>query len=177
VSVQLKIDVQDKEVALMLQALERRMQDMTPLMREIGEIVRDSVMRNFREGRAPDGTPWKPSLRAIVQRGQTLVDTARLRNSITVSPARDHVAVGTNVEYAAVHQFGARKGSFGEVSAKVRAHTRRTRTGGQAQVRAHTRKMRLPWGDIPARPFLGVRPGDWSEIREAILSHVLAAHE
>jgi len=177
VSLQLRIKVEDAEVRTMLQALQGRMKDMTPVMREVGEIVRESVMRNFKEGRSPQGVPWKPSLRAILQRGQTLVDTARLRNSITVRPARDHVAVGTNVEYAAVHQFGARKGSFGEVLARVRAHTRRTRTGKQAQVRAHTRRMRLPWGDIPARPFLGVRPGDWGEIREAILSHVMAAHK
>ncbi len=77
-SVQLKIDVRDKEVALVLRTLQGRMQDMTPVMREIGEIVRDSVMRNFREGRAPNRRPWRPSLRAILQRGQTLAFSSLL---------------------------------------------------------------------------------------------------
>jgi len=76
--VQLKIDVRDKEVALVLRTLQGRMQDMTPVMREIGEIVRDSVMRNFREGRAPNRRPWRPSLRAILQRGQTLAFSSLL---------------------------------------------------------------------------------------------------
>jgi len=173
VSVQLKIELRDKEVSLLLQALQSRLGDTTPAMREVGEIVRESVMRNFRQGRAPDGTPWKPSLRAIMQRGQTLVDTGRLRNSINVQAGKDYVTVGTNVEYAKTHQFGARRGSFGEVLAHVRAHTRKTRSGRTTQVRAHTRRVRLPWGNIPARPFLGVRRTDWKDVREALLHYLV----
>ena len=46
-------------------------EDATPVMREIGEIVRESVMLNFREGQSPEGDDWEPSKRAIEEKGKT----------------------------------------------------------------------------------------------------------
>jgi|Deesub1362A_J573_1020465.scaffolds.fasta_scaffold01454_11 phage virion morphogenesis protein len=175
-AVTMRIDVRDQRVRALLEGLLRRSHDLTPAMREIGEIVRESVMRNFREQRAPDGTAWKPSWRALREGGKTLIDTATLRNSIHVRPGPDRVAVGTPVEYAAVHQFGARRGSFGEHIVQVRAHRRRSRKGGEHTVRAHTRRVRLPWGDIPPRPFLGVRREDWGEIHDALMDYLFGAY-
>lgn len=170
---QIQITVQDEKVRMLLGTLALRMQDLSPIMREIGEIVRDSVMRNFREQRSPQGGIWEPSHRALQEHGKTLIDTATLRNSINVRADRDKVAVGTPVEYAAVHQLGVRRGSFGQFVVRVRAHTRRSRKGDEHTVRAHTRRVSLPWGDIPARPFLGVRREDWGEIHNAMLQYVL----
>jgi len=133
------------------------------LLAAAGSIVRESVRTNFAAGGRP--TKWK----AIKARdGQPLRDTGRLQNSITSQVSGDAVYVGTNVKYAAVHQFGAKKGSFGTVVARVREH-QRTRGGKTYTVRPHTRKQRLPWGDIPARPFLMVHDEDRVEI-EAILA-------
>ena len=39
-----------------------------------------------------------------------MLDTGRLRNSITYRVAGEVLYVGTNVEYAGIHQFGARAG-------------------------------------------------------------------
>lgn len=175
-AVTLNISVEDRRVRALLEGLLRRSRNLTPAMHEIGEIVRESVMRNFREGRSPDGTPWPPSRRALLTGGKTLVDTATLRNSIHVRPGPSSVTVGTPVEYAAVHQFGARRGSFGEHIVKVRAHMRRSRRTGRTQtVRAHARRVRLPWGDIPPRPFLGVRREDWGEIHDAMMEYLMGA--
>ena len=171
--VQLQLEIKDGEVSRLLESLEKRTSDWTPVMREIGEIIRESVMKNFREGKSPEGEEWKPSKRALGQGGKTLIDTAILRNSIHVVAGKDHVIVGTPVEYAGVHQFGAQAGSFGVVSVIVKAHLRKSRKGKECSVREHSRRQALPWGDISARPFMGIRDEDWPDIREALLDHVM----
>lgn len=171
--IQLQIEVKDREVAALLEGIERRMEDQTPAFREIGEIIRESVMQNFREGRSPEGASWKPSKRAQSEGGKTLIDTATLRNSIHVQPARDHVLVGTPIQYAGTHQFGAAKGSFGTRIINIPSHRRGSwKTGVPVYVHAHKREVRLPWGDIPARPFLGVRDSDWPSIKDALVHHL-----
>lgn len=172
----IQIKVQDAEVAGMLQRLFARLGNLTPLMRDIGEIVKERSMHSFATGTAPDGTPWKPSWRAKRTGDKTLILNAILRNSIHVQPGKDQVKVGSPVKYAAVHQFGAEKGSFGEVQAKVKAHSRKTRHGVQ-QVRAHNRRTQLPWGNIPARPFLGVNQHDWNDIRSSIIRFITTAEK
>ena len=95
-----------------------------------------------------------------------------LMGSISVRAYNDRAEVGTNKIYAAVHQFGAAKGSFDTVEAVVRSHTRwikqafgREIEPRQVTVQEHKRKMVLPWGDIPARLFMMVQNEDWDEIR------------
>ena len=167
----IKLSAEDKETVRLLGGLVQQLSNLKPAMQDIGEIVRTSVERNF----AARGRPaWKPSIRARLSGGETLSDTARLRRSFTVRATERSVAVGTNVEYAAVHQFGAKKGSFGVVTASVREHLRKV-AGKEVTVKAHTRKQILPWGDIPARPFLMVQDEDWPEINAAILGHIVRA--
>jgi len=146
---------------------------MSPLMRNIGEIVRERAMQSFASGMSPDGAPWKPSRRALLQGGKTLIDTAILRNSIHVTPGSASVRVGTPVQYAGTHQFGAKRGSFGMVSVMVKRHMRRAKKGKEYAVREHARRLALPWGDVPARPFLGVASEDWNDIRDAILEYAM----
>lgn len=151
-----------------LKGLERRLRSMRdlslrPAARKIGESLVSSTIRRFNEQKAPDGTPWQPlaassvaprsrdftrsgRLRKRAERRlmnrKILIQTARLRNSIAFKTEGTAVAVGTNVVYAATHQFGARAGAFGRTSR------------GQA----------VPFGDIPARPFLGISKEDQAEI-------------
>ena len=58
----------------------------------------------------------------------------------------DFVEIGTNKIYAAVMQFGAAKGAFG------------TDAGGSS----------IPWGAIPARPFLGISDQDRTNIAATV---------
>lgn len=53
--------------------------------------------------------------------------------------------IGSSMEYSAVQQFGAREGSLG---------------GG------------APWGDIPARPFLGVSADDLDDMEKNIFEYL-----
>lgn len=101
------ITVDDAEVQAALGEAARRASDLTGLMDVIGAALVSSAQGRFENAAGPDGLPWRPSLRAMTQRGRTLLDSGRLRQSLSHRPSRAQVEVGTNVLYAGVHQFGA----------------------------------------------------------------------
>lgn len=169
------VKIDDAELQRTLAGIVGRCRDMRPVMKGVGGIIRESIRTNFREGGRP--LRWKPSKRGTADSipGRmigTLRDTNRLMNSFTNNADRDRVSVGTNVEYAATHHFGAKKGSFGAVAAMVRAHLRQSKSGKTSQVKEHQRRMRLPWGDIPARPFMLVQDEDIVDIKEALADYI-----
>lgn len=123
----------------------------------IGETLTASTLQRFDDERGPDGRPWKRSYRAEAEGGQTLTDSARLKNSINYRATDRTVEVGTNVKYAAVHQEGK------EIKAKNKSALR-FQIGGRW---ARKKSVR-----IPARPFLGVSDEDAEEIDAVILEHV-----
>lgn len=110
--------------------------------------------------------------------GQVLsVRTGTLRRSINrrieAGPDGIFATVGTNVRYAAIHEYG-----FNGTS-NVKAHTRKItqafgkplREAALQNVRAHSRKV-----NMPARPFL--RPAlqeEWPAIRENLRQAALDA--
>lgn len=156
--------------------------DLTPVTRLMGEIVHGSIQENFEAGGRP--TAWAPlSAATIAQRlrqgkwpGRTLMRlgvAGGLFGSISYRPFKDRVELSANKAYAALHQFGARKGQFGTVTAQIREHVRLLKSGKEVRVRAHTRTMTLPWGNIPARPYMMVQDEDWDEIRDSIADLLL----
>lgn len=168
----IQLQFKNKEVNELLAEIKKKVDDLSPVLKTVGETVRTSIVRNFEKTGRP--AKWKKSHRAKEEGGQTLSDKGRLKNSFTVDVNRDSVRVGTNVVYAAVHHFGAKKGSFGTVAANIKAHVRRSvKTGKESTVKAHTRKMKLPWGDIPARPFALVQNEDRTEILAMLGEHIL----
>lgn len=74
-----------------------------------------------------------------------------LQRSLHAQRDRNAASVGANLIYAAIHQFGAKQGQF-------------TIKKGRP----------IPWGDIPARPCLGVRDQERKPIRNAIIDHLRA---
>ena len=136
------VTVDDKAVVEALRDLQRRVGDPSPALNAIGQLLVTETDLAFRGERDPWGRSWSAlsPVTAKKRRGSTsqiLSDTGRLRNSVNARVQGDSVTVGTNVEYAAPQQFGAKKGAFGS-----------TRRGAP-----------IPWGDIPARPFLPTRDG------------------
>lgn len=130
-----------------------RLGDATLFMDEVGSVLTNSAAHRIGvTNLAPDGTPWKPSQRATETGTPTLHLSGLLMRSITQQPAADHVLVGSNVLYAAVHQMGAAKGSLG-------VSTSTGRNGRRYSVNS-------PWGDIPARPYLGLSEEDALTIAE-----------
>lgn len=98
--------------------------DLTPLYNEIGEILLRSVDRNFREGGRYDtgedgeytggATKWIPSKRALEEGGQTLLDKGFL-SKLNKDVSREGVTIGSNLVYAAIHQYGGTAGKDGKV--------------------------------------------------------------
>ena len=97
-----------------------------------------STQARFRSETDPQGKRWIPSLRAILEGGQTLTDTARLRKSITGKATAARAMWGTNVVYARRHNYGD-------------SIVRGSRAGG-----------------MPRRQFMGLNREDEAEILEII---------
>lgn len=98
----------------MLTQLNESTRNLTPAMQVIGQIVRNSVIKNFMEGGRPRWTPSKK------KSGKTLIDTARLQNSIKPKAYSDRAEVGTGVKYAAIHQLGGKAGKRHKVNIPAR---------------------------------------------------------
>jgi len=160
---QIKVDVQDGAVRDALAEMARRGRDNREMMQDIGEVVRTSVEDNFEaEGRP---ARWKQSGRVAREGGQTLSKWSVLRRSFTVHPGNGFVTVGTNVPYAAIHQFGG----------KTKPRTIVPRNGKALfwPGAAHpVRVVRHPGSTIPARPFLMVQDEDWEEIRHIAVNYL-----
>lgn len=160
-------------ISALIADLERRAGDLTPAMKSIGEHIVSVARLSFRAEQSPDGVPWRKSGRAIRQSGKTLADTGRLKASLSYQANSEAVKVstGSNVAYAAVHQFGFN----GSVS--VPGHTRRiTQVFGRhlanpvtANVRPHSRSMSLP-----ARPYMPVTMEEIgaSDVEAILLRHI-----
>lgn len=151
----ISITIDDRQVLDALRDLQRRAADTRPAMQEIGEYLVETTKRRFAASRGPDGQRWERSRDVTMQRYLShfgaknraaragakkplIGETRSLSTTIDYRLIPGGVEVGSPMQYASTHQFGARQGQFG-----------RTRRGGP-----------IPWGDIPARPFLGLSGDD-----------------
>ena len=66
-----------------------------------------------------------------------LIDRGTLQNSITFAVSTSAVVIGTNLKYAAVHQFGSRDRTGGPIGPQARLRDR------SALVQGHTRTVKL----------------------------------
>lgn len=174
------VKISTAEVQDQLNLLQSRLVDMTPVMRLIGEIVVEQVDRAFETGTSPSGVKWKPSKRVLKSGGQTLVNSSVLRNSFSTKASSTQVTVGTNVPYAAIHQFG---GTIRRKSrTQVNAHKKSGRFMTRAQAaRGKSNAIRISFATIgegsttmPARPYLpDAQSVDWTEIRAALATYLM----
>ena len=174
------LDVADAQQALA--TLRERAANLQPAMDAIGGHLVSATTRRFETESGPDGTKWTPSRRARKEGGQTLTDTARLRQSVTHNATADSVEVGTNLPYAAIHQFGGEIQRAARTQTIHRMYNARTDELGRRFVKrrvanfasdhavgAHTVRM-------PARPFVGFTQADAAE-SVAILGDFLLSGE
>lgn len=156
-----------------LDELQARTKNLSPIMRVVGRLVRDSVVRNFEAGGRPER--WLPTKKKGKKSGiMTLIESHRLMNSITSKGYPDRAEVGTNVVYAAIHQFG------GTIQRKARVLAFKNKGGFLSKSAASRRKtsVRIAVGKahetkIPARPFLMVQDKDWTEIKSVINNYIM----
>lgn len=138
------------ELAAQLSAMVERMDSPIGFYKAVGEyMTEEAIPRNFDSEAAPDGTPWARLSPVTVKRrekaGQVPIRILRASGAMSEVNARfsdDGVRIGTAAKQGAVMQFGAAKGAFGQ----------------------NAIGRPIPWGDIPARPFLGLATEDEVEI-------------
>lgn len=184
-------DARLKKALLDLQAGIPGHKDATPAMQAIGRVLKTSAQLRFREGRGPDGTAWQQSFRAQLEGGQTLSLTRRLRNSISYKADQTSTEVGTNVAYAAIHQFGgvirAKSGPFLAIPITQQARRAGSPRNMKHLVVAQSLKGQFMLLDhrsgtvhyllrkqvrMPARPFLGVSDDDRTELLRVMSAHL-----
>lgn len=112
------------------------------IMQEIAADMEKEVQLRFRRTKDANGEQWKVLKQSTISRRRKsskkpLNDTGKLKSSIASKYTSKYAAVGTNYKIAPTHQFGAKKGEYKKI---------RTKNG---------KTQNIPWGNIPARPFLG----------------------
>lgn len=173
----IRVELEDQQFQAAMQALSAAAGDIRPALRQMGEQLVESTKARFRDGVGPDGERWAPNTQAtylaylsayggsfskrtgrLVKAGadratakQPLIgESRRLSSEIVYQVGDGYLEVGSGLVYAAVHQFGAGRGAFG----------------------ATGRGTPIPWGDIPARPFLGLSAQDEQDAIAAIREHL-----
>lgn len=157
-AVSIRIDSNLPQVQRLFQAIRQLGGNPRPILEDIAFLGENSTRERFRSQTAPDGSRWKPSLRAQLTGGKTLTKDGHLGDSIS-SQADDKEAVwGANRIYAAIHQFG------GTIRAKDAGRLRFNIPGiGWRSARQV---------QIPARPFLGLSDADRQDILELVNDHL-----
>lgn len=151
----IKIEVQDAELQQGLQSLIETGLDLTPVMANIGEALLNSTRQRFSDQVSPEGEAWSPlsnvtKAQKKKNKDKILTEEGRLRRLLSVQVGKNYVEVGSTRIYAGTHQFGARRGAYGK----------------------NQKGTPIPWGDVPARPFLGVSDADKKTILEIIQKHL-----
>ncbi|MDK3075930.1 phage virion morphogenesis protein [Sedimentitalea sp. JM2-8] len=158
----IEIEFENDTLTPALQRLADGLLDMTPVMGEISEGWLENTINRMLRGEQPDGQPFAPrspvSLEQYAASGFGAVPLFRkgwMRQGLFPEYGSDFVRIGSNEPQSAVMQFGASQGEFG-----------RTSRGGP-----------IPWGDIPARPYLGVSDEDETMIIEELSEWLMRTAE
>jgi phage gpG-like protein len=75
------------------------------LCQGLGTAALKQLMDEFRESRDPYGVPWQP---LKIRKGKPLLDTGRMRASVSLVAQPGGFEITIGVAYAATHQYGAK---------------------------------------------------------------------
>jgi phage virion morphogenesis protein len=138
-----KIEVEDRAFQAALTRLAAGMDDMTDPMNDIGEFFVVTTKRRFGQGVSPGGSPWAANSPVTLARKtdtRPLFGTSgQLNQQIFHEAGPNQVEVGSNRVQAAMMQFGGTKAAFPHL-----------------------------WGNIPARPFIGLSEEDETGLLEIV---------
>lgn len=182
----IRIELSNRAVMDALDDLQRRADNPRGVLALIGERLVESTQQRFATGTAPDGTPWAPNAQSTIEaflrrkssaydksgkrtgtksgyyrkdgrigaKGAAVVAGKRplhgvsgaLADQIYPQVIGNELIVGSAMKYAAMQQFGGAKAKFPNL-----------------------------WGDIPARPFLGISDEDERTIVDVIRDYLEGA--
>ena len=128
----IEIKIDNKEVESRLLDLAKRSENLRPLMKNIAGIFAYSTEENFKnEGRPDKWTELSES--TIKQRtknkqwpGMILQISGQLASSVNTYYDDDSAVMGSNLEYAAIHQLGGQAGKNKSVEIPARPYLQLT---------------------------------------------------
>jgi phage virion morphogenesis protein len=150
----IEVNIDNAHLLKALEGLSNAIARPRPALLAIGEDLVKSTKKRFNDSLSPDGKAWtlNSPLTLKNKRGsKPLIDTGTLRDQIGYTEDANGLTIFSTMEYAATQQFGAKQGAFGRTK----------------------RNAPIPWGDIPARPFLGISIEDEQVIVETISDYLV----
>ncbi len=160
----------DRQVLDTLNSMIGRAQNLGPAFAEIGEDLTDTTKRRFNTATSPDGKVWaqnspvtiarylgqysssfkkdgslsKPGASRSASKKPLTGETRTLKNTINDRPlGKTGVSIGSPKDQAAIMQYGGTRTQFPHL-----------------------------WGNIPARPFLGVSASDRTNILDILADYL-----
>jgi phage gpG-like protein len=149
------VEIKDEALRAALARLTAGFDDLFEPFDEIGQNLVLSAKDRIDDGISPDGTAFAPRSATTLERygklplsikGGPLKWQGDMQGGIFHQASATGVEYGSNAIQSAVMQFGATQGQFGT-----------TARGGS-----------IPWGNIPARPFIGLSTDDNDMILETL---------
>ena len=139
--ISINIEINDQGIQDLLSVTQKRLQDLTPAFKNIGEYMvreRDTL---FKEERSPEGRPWAPladsTKHSIFRKKKTakqgfrtlagkkiLTQDHHLKRTV-YKAGSDQVVISpdkTSQAYAAIHQLGGKAGRGRKVTIPARPH-------------------------------------------------------
>ena len=159
-SVRIDVDWQREEVLAALKRMRRAGARPGPALASFAESWLNSTRERFKQQVSPSGTPWaalSDSYKKRKKRNQDkiLILRGSLMEQLHPRSNEKEAVVYSPLVYAPTHQYGAAAGEYGSTS-----------TGRP-----------IPFGDIPARPFLGLSDDDRAEFVRTINRHIARARD
>jgi len=180
------IQVNDRQVLDLLAELARKCSNLQPAMEEIGVDLMASTKARFSSTISPDGIKWAANSQVTIDRFMGL-HKKNFRTDGSLVPNKNFKKDGslTKRGESRVAEGAAKKPLTGET--EKLGHTINYQLDGNSSVRIGSpmvyaamqqfggTKAQWPhlWGDIPARPFLGVSDADKTNILDIIGSYLV----
>lgn len=164
------VSIDNRSVIEALEDLRGKVGNMKPALRDIGEYLTETTKRRFDTGTAPDGSNWPANTQTTIlnylgaykgsHKKAGKISKAGTARSAAKKPligetrslmstidyrlrGNDALEIGSPMIYSAMQQFGGSKSTFPKL-----------------------------WGDIPARPFLGVSGEDERSILDIVAEYM-----
>ena len=163
------IEVRNGHVITNLRRVVRELNNPTPALKLVGALAQRAIARNFAKQTDPHGKPWARLAPATIAARRNkkkssikiLIDTGQLKNSLGAADALQisdsEARIGTNVKYAAIHNFGAgARSSIRRPADVLSAFVKPAMIGGRS------------FGAIPQREFMGVPADEQLKIVDAL---------
>ena len=124
----LVVKLDNKDVESRLLDLAKRSENLRPLMKNIAGVFAYSTEENFKEEGRPD--KWADLAESTKKQrtktghypGQILQVSGQLASSISTYYDNDSAVIGSNLDYAAIHQLGGQAGKNQSVTIPARPY-------------------------------------------------------